>query len=512
MGKNKQMAANMAAQTVSFAISMLVSFFLAPFVVGRIGKEVYGFVGLSNNVISYVAVFTAAINGMANRYITISYVKGDIKTANQYFTSVTIANIFVVAVLIVPAAFLIAYLEKVINIPFEHILDVKVLWAFVFAMFTLELVFGRMEVATFASNRLDLNGMRTMESNILKVVLLFGMYYFLPPRVAYVGISAFLCAIYVVLANIRYMKKLTPDIRFRKSLFDFSSVKEILNTGIWNSANQLSQLLFTGLDLLIANLFIGAAGMGLLSISKTLPIHILAFIGMIAGVFYPQMTITYAKGNLKDFLKDTSFATRVCGFVCSVPIMGILIFGKAFFTLWLPTLSQSEIMEIQMLSVLTVLPQVFSIYVFPLYQVNTLTCKLKIPSIVNISLGMINVIAVFLLLKFTNLGLYAIAGVSSLLLLLRVVFFAPMYAAANIKMGLWTFYPALLRGVLLNIVIGVVFYGIYRCFVIDSWLMLIIDAGVSAGVGYLLGLFILFRKEERRKILDFVRRKQGDRV
>lgn len=508
MEKGKRLAINVSAQVVSFLTSVLVSFFLTSFIVDKIGTEVYGFVGLSNNVISYVTVFTVALNSLANRYITISYVKNDIEGANRYFTSVTAANILVTLIIAIPGIWLILNLENVVNIPSGYEADIKGLWTFVFLMFALGLISGRMEVATFAKNRLDLSGINNMISNILKLVLLVFMYAFFAPRITYVGISAFICAAFVAIMNYRYMKKLTPELKFSRKLIEFAPIKEIVSNGIWNSADQMSQLLFNGLDLLLANLFISAAGMGLLSIAKTIPIQILVFICIIAGVFYPNMTISYAKENKAEFVKETDFAMRLCGLINSVPIVGLMMFGKSFFALWLPSLTNEELNMVQILSVLTVLPQFFSIYIFPLYQVNTLTCKLKVPSILSVGLGVINVITVFLLLKFSDLGLYAIAGVSSILQVLRIVFFVPLYAAANVKVGFKTFYPPLIKGIILNASLMVIF-GLIQSFIkTDNLLIFVIVVCISAVIGYVMGVFILFNKSDVHKIIEMIKRKK----
>ena len=507
MQNTRQLVKNMATQTFSFAISMIISFFLTKFIVEKIGAEVYGFVGLSNNITSYVTVFTAAINSLANRYITIAYVKGDTESANKYFSSVTAANIFVVVLIVVPAVLMLVWLEKMIHIPASHIVDVKALWAFVFAMFAIQLVFGRMEVATFAKNRLDLSAMRNMESNVIKLVLLLALYLFFSPKVYYVGISAFVCSLYVIAANARYMRNLTPELKFSRALVDGSAVKEMMGVGIWNSANQMSQMLFTGLDLLIANLFIGAAGMGLLSISKTLPVHIITFIGMIAGVFYPAMTISYAKDDKGEFIHETNFAVRVSGLICSVPVIGIMMFGEPFYRLWLPSLSAGEIREVSILAILTLIPQYFSMYLFPLYQVNTLTCKLKVPSIVNVALGVVNVVLVFALLKFTNLGLYAIAGVSSVLLTLRILIFVPMYAAYSLKKNIFTFYPPLIRGMILNVILTVLFGVTAKFIQPGNILSFILWVGVSAIAGYIIGVLVMFKKEDFKKFSQMLKKR-----
>ena len=77
MGKGKQLSINLLTQLVSFALNLGISFFLTPYVIECIGKDVYGFVSLANNFTGYVSAFTVALNGMLSRYVTIAFNKKD---------------------------------------------------------------------------------------------------------------------------------------------------------------------------------------------------------------------------------------------------------------------------------------------------------------------------------------------------------------------------------------------------------------------------------------------------
>lgn len=507
MSDNKRTAANLSSQIISFLINVGVTFFLTPFIVDRIGKDVYGFVGLANNITGYITIITTAVNSLANRYITIAYVKNDIPLARKYYSSVTAANILIVAIFVPLATVLVTKLEWFINVPTLFMIDIKLLWLFIFLAFFLNLIFGRMTVATFAKNRLDLAASANISSNILKLLLIVVLYILLPAKVSYLGITTFICAALVVILNCYFKRKLTPELKFCTKDVQPSKLWEIFKNGIWNSISQLSELLFTGLDLLLANLFIGVTQMSLLSIAKSIPLQAITFISTVAGVFYPFMTISYAKKTGDEFVTETSQALRLCGLVCSVLIMGIIVFGKNFYRFWLPTLSADEINLVQILSVLTLLPQVFSVYIFPLYHVNTLSCKLKWPALVNLILGVVNVLAVFTLLKCTSLGIYAIAGVSSILQVLKILIFVPIYASKNLNKSIWTFYPTILRGILLNIVLFLVFSIIKYIVIPDSLIKFMVVVFVSAVVGYIIGSFIVLGNADRQKLINSVVKK-----
>ncbi len=47
MGRGKQLSVNLVTQLIAFALNLGISFFLTPYVIQYIGKEVYGFVSLA---------------------------------------------------------------------------------------------------------------------------------------------------------------------------------------------------------------------------------------------------------------------------------------------------------------------------------------------------------------------------------------------------------------------------------------------------------------------------------
>lgn len=117
MTKNRQMAVNIAATIIAFAVSTGITFFLTPFIVGRLGRAAYGFIGLSSSIIDYTSLITIALNAMAGRFVSISYMKGDKELANKYFSSVFFSNLFFAGVLLLLSTFFLVYIDVLLDVP-----------------------------------------------------------------------------------------------------------------------------------------------------------------------------------------------------------------------------------------------------------------------------------------------------------------------------------------------------------------------------------------------------------
>ena len=196
----------------------------------------------------------------------------------------------------------VVFIDKILNVPEGIIGDVKCLFAFVFLGMILNILTSVFGVATFTKNRLDLSSRRKIDSNIIKVALLIILFSCFRANVAYIAIANLAVSVFIILTNIHYTNKLMPEVSLNKKYFDLSCVKELLSSGIWNSVNRLSVVLLTGLDILIANIFLSVSAAGEYSIVKTVPNFIQQLVIMLVGVFVPQFTILYAQKRNNEFL------------------------------------------------------------------------------------------------------------------------------------------------------------------------------------------------------------------
>ena len=497
--KNKRLMINLISSIIALAVQMGISLVLTPILVEKLGNEAYGFIGLANNFVSYATIITVALNSMASRFITIAIHRNEEKKANEYFSSVFLANIIMSVVILILLILMIANLNSLLDVPSYLEQDVKITFILVFINFIITLLSTVFTVATFVKNRVDLSSIQQTIGNLLKVVAIIILFWLFQPKIYFISIAAIVYTLYVMIANIHLTKKLAPELKIDVKNFKGSAVLELIKSGLWNSLSNLSSILLNGLDLLIANLFIDSVAMGTLSIAKTIPTAVLTLLGTISRVFLPQFTILYSKNKINELVGETKFSIKVLSLIMIVPLAGFIVFGQAFFTLWLPSKTPNEIIQIQILSVL---PNLVSSYIYTLYSINTVTNKLKVPVIVTLVLGVVSVIITYILVKTTNLGVYAIAGVSSIILLLKVLIFVPIYAAKNLNVKKRTFYGTLLRATITSVIIIILFAIINMSFKITSWGQLIICAIIAGGIGYIVSFMCLLNRTEKNKVKE----------
>lgn len=506
MQEKKRLAVNMIAQFLSFAVGLLISFKLSPYIVKTVGTETYGFWGLANEFTGYAQIITVALNSMASRFITIKIHQEDKEGVNKYYTSVLLSNVIIAIVLLIPFTFIVLFLEHIIHISSGIVFDVKLLWAFVFVNFLVSIVLSTYGVAIFAKNRLELSAVRSIFASIMRCVFLVGCFAIFQPKIWYVGLAALLCNLYTCGWNVYYHKKLLPGVQIKPQYFDFKVVKELLSSGIWNAFSRVSNLLTNGLDLLICNMFIGGTAMGVLSISKTLPNYILSTFAILAGVFSPQLTISYAKGDFQDIKQQLLSSMKILGTISCIPMAILFAYGKNFYSLWMPS---QDAQLLQLLSITCCFAFVFALPQEGLWNVFTATNKIKVTSMYMFVNSIFTIGIVFIgmnLTTSTNNRLLIIAGVSMVFGVIRALTFLPIYGARCLGLKWYTFYPVIIKNVVAVIIVTVISFGIKKLIFIDSWLLLVLASGITVLVSLAINSVIVLEKSDREFLIQKLRR------
>lgn len=500
MSTNKQIVKNLIFNIGSSVVNLFIMFFFTPYLIQSVGKEAYSFFPLVNNIINYSTIISTAIGSMAGRFITIYFYQNDLEKAKGYFNSVLVANIMLSVLFSMVFLLMTLFIDRILTVPDYLISDVQ--WLFAFASLSLiaSLCTGVLSVGTFVKNRLDLSALSTVTVNLLRVGVIILLFALFRPTIAYMSVSAFIAALLGICFSVEFKRRLLPEITINPRVyFSFSSLKEIIGSGIWNSVNQLSNVLLQQLDLLITNLFISASATGDFAIAKTAPNLIYSFLGVASGAFLPNFNILYAQGRLEELMSEINKSIKVIGLLVGLPIGFLLVFSDSFFELWVPGQDTSTL---YWLSAVSVAPMIFGASINPVFGVFTVTNRLRIPSLVLLGAGISQTAIVFVLLQTTSLGIWAIALTSAVQGGIRNFFFTPIYAARCLRRSWYAFYPALFRGILGMLVVIGVGYVIRKIIFPENWLSLFTTALVLSAASLLINFYILLSKGERIYLLE----------
>lgn len=502
--RNRNRFLNIISVIVVQLLGLGINFFLSPYLANSIDKSAYGFVALANSFTSYASLITIALNSMASRFIIISLHQNNLKNANRYFSSTLFSNLILSALFLIFGAIFTLSIENLIDIPKHIITDVQLLFALIFLTFIVQTASSIFNVCYYAIGKLYILNLRTMESTFLRLFIIIMFFSFLPARVLYIGIAALLASLYLMVFNISFSRKNLPFLTFNLKDASFGATKELLSSGVWNTLNSLGTTLTEGLDLLFCNLFIGADAMGMLAFSKTIPTALKGLMSSLGTMFAPEIMHDYAKGN-NTLLKNTLYSSmRVVGIILNVLVSCFLGFGIPFYRLWLPMYNSQQL---YMLTLLSMLATTFSTSVSPVYNVFIAANRIKIPAIAHVLGGLVSTIIVLILLATTNIGLYAIAGVSSIIEIVKIIVYILPYGSNLLNEKKWHLNKFSIKSALSiwsMAIIGVVFT---QFVMVSNWLIFFLFGSIYALIVLSFNFLVFFSKSERAHIKREITRK-----
>lgn len=488
---------------VALIVNLLINFVLSPFIVKNLGEEANGFTQLAHNFVTYASLITLAFNSMAGRFISVYYHKGEKEKVLSFYASTIICNIVVSIILIPIVGCIIFNISKVINTGNADLFDLRMLFSCVFINFFVGLALSVFQIGTYVINALYMQNIISMIRNILNGLILLCVFTIFPPKMYFVTLTSCVLSILFLPVFAYLQRKLMPDLKFHLKKFSFKTVKQMVSSGIWNTINQCGNLLMTGMDLLITNLFINPTMMGILSISKTVPTAIISVATTLNGNLAPSLTKSWATETKEVILNQLRSHMKISGMLVSIPIITFSAFGREFYSIWMPSVDANILTILSFLSVLAFVP-----WAGPqvLYNVFTAANKLKVNTISFCINGVLNIVIVVLLLKFTNLGVFAVAGVSSITTIIRNLVIIAPYTARILELPWYEFYKDVGISLLYAIINYIVAMMVKQLIVINGWIGLIIASGITAIVTLSIELIVILNKNERQQLLLRIKR------
>lgn len=497
----QQSALNIIGSVGVVIINALINLVLSPFIVEHLGISANGYITLANNFVSYIALITIALNSMAGRFILVEYRRGDMRAANEYYSSVLFGDWIMSAVIIPALVLFLIFIDRIINVDSGDLADTRLLFGIIFINYIIHLCLPQWQTAPYCTNNLYLRSLRNIASSVARAMVIFLLFKYLKAHSYYVALAASVMTVVSLSMDYWFYRMLMPELKVRFNYFSWQKVKDLVSSGIWNTVSQCGNLLLEGLDILITNIFINPVSAGVMAVSKILPNMINQLAGTMATTFGPRLTYLFADGNRQGMADEVKNNIKVISILANVPIGIFAVFGRDFFALWLPGEDSNRLW---LLSTLALTGIIFTGIGQCMTNVFGAVNRLKWNSMAIVISGVVSVACVFLSLKYTSWGIYGIAGISAAISIMRTMLFTVPYSAHCIGVPLSTFLLPALAGMANVIVPVIISLPIVLYFSIGSWMTLFASSIIVALLSYILDCRLLLNDSQRLTLLKIL--------
>lgn len=341
---SKRVAKNTVILYVRMVFMMLISLYTSRVILATLGVEDFGVYNVVGGMVSMFGILSASLSTAISRFITFSLGKGDKKELQRIFSTAIIIE--------VGLAILIGLLIEGIGVWYLYnkmvIPDGRVTAAFwvlqcTILTFGLNLISVPFNAEIIAHEKMDIYAYFTISDAILALLIVYLLRVIPFDKlilfaVLNLSVSALMRVVYAV-----YCWRSFEECRF-SLVFERKLLKEMGGFAGWNLLAQGAWIINTqGVDLLV-NSFYGVT----MNAARGVAGQVNGAIGKFAGSFMtavdPQITKTYAEGNLAAMHTLIFRATRLSIFLMALFAIPIMIETPMILNLWLETVPDKAVL------------------------------------------------------------------------------------------------------------------------------------------------------------------------
>lgn len=346
---NKRIARNTMLLYVRMLFMMAVSLFTSRVVLNTLGVEDYGIYNVVGGVVAMFGFINGSMSSATQRYITFALGKGDMRNLQKVFSTALQIHVLIAAVIVVLGETVgLWFLYSQMQIPAER-MDAA------FWVLQCSIVSTVVMIVSVPYNA-DIIAHEKMSAfayiSILEVVLKLAVVYVLL-IFSYDKLILYAFLILAVQLLIRFCYSRYCNRHFEESkyhhVWDKPLFKEMTGFANWSMFGNLSGVLYgQGLNMLL-NVFFGPVVNAARAVAVQVQNAIQQFVSNFQMALNPQITKTYAKGEMEEMHKLMFRSARFSFYLLFLLSLPFLFETEFILTIWLKTVPDNTVVFLRIM-------------------------------------------------------------------------------------------------------------------------------------------------------------------
>ena len=497
-----KIAVNSFVSVSAHFIRMAISLFMTPYLLSRLGKEVYGILPLVNSIIAFLTIASGGIQSSVGRYASLNFAGGHEDKANRYINTAFFLLAGLFSLILIPFVIATICLPSLLNLPQGHELEAQIVFGVLGVNLILLMLTSPFQIGIYFKQRFDIRGAISITGQLIYVTVIIGVFFFFEPNIMYVSFALLFNTLISVFISIVISKRLVPSLKFSPSLFDKSKLKEIGSYSFWTLIIQATVLIFLNTDYIIINKCIGSSAVTNYSLVARFNELMRAVITAAVRVVMPLFTQLEAKNDFGLIRSIYRKGVRGTLLLIIPPSFLLCIFSNELLLTWVGPGYHG----VDTLFWIVLLPQVLILGAMPANVMLGGLGKVKWVGIVNSVCACFNLALSLVLVIYFDMGVIGVALASSLILSLKNFFFMPLYSSHCIKMPTLDYYKAFLRPLAAGVPMIFLAFYIQNNFDITGWVKLLSSSALCTVLFGITAYLIAFETSDRDDCKEFLTR------
>jgi len=507
VSKARVYARNLAANWIGHGASMVVLFFLSPFVIHMLGNIQYGIWSLLSVLTGYMGILDLGIRSSTGRHVTLYIGKKDHKSVDETIrTSLAFFSAFGILIVAVGLGLGWVFPDAFSSVPVEYHALVRLLLPMLAMNMWLTTFRSVLASVLIAHDRFDLtNGVDL----VMLAIRTLGTILALNAGTGLLGLTLVVVGCNVVgMACTWVMARRTyRQLRLWPFVFLKPRMRELLGYGVAAFIAAIATKIVGQTDLIIVGAVIGIDKVTTYSVGAMLIYYSFAFISQIGGTFFPPVQRAVARGEMGEVKWLFHRQVRLA-LLCGLPAyVGFAVFAEPFIRLWMlgPEFPESSVILASTVMKILAASKILSLLLTGSYGLLSAMGYPQFNALIGVMEAFANLGLTLLFTMVFGWGLAGVAAGTFVARLLVSTVTVPLQACRKSGMR-WGHFMYRFGGI--SIITTIILGGwciIVRVIIpVETW-GTFIGAIVLATAGMLLMVvFLLVQPEDRKRVFDYL--------
>ncbi len=370
---NKRIAKNTLLLYMRTLFIMLVTLYTSRVVLNVLGVTDYGVYNVVGGVVAMFGFINGSMSSATQRYITFALGKGDMKRLRTVF-STSLQIHFLIATLIVVLGETVGlwFMYTQMQIPADR-MDAA-FWVLQCSIVStvVMIISVPYNADIIAHEKMSAFAYISILEAVLKLAIVYALVISPFDKLVFYAILILAVQILIRFCYNHYCNRHFEESKYRH-VWDKSLFKEMTGFAGWSMFGNLASVLFgQGLNMLL-NVFFGPVVNAARALSVQVQNAILQFVNNFQMALNPQITKTYAKGEMEDMHKLMFRSARFSFYLLFLLSLPVLFETKFILTVWLRTVPDNTIVFLRIMICTSLLYSISN----PLMVANAATGRVK---------------------------------------------------------------------------------------------------------------------------------------
>lgn len=346
---NKRIAKNTLLLYVRTLFIMLITLYTSRVILNTLGVSDYGIYNVVGGVVAMFGFINGSMSSATQRYITFALGKGDMKNLQKVFsTALQIHFLIAILILLLGETVGLWFLYEKMQIPTDR-MD-SAFWVLQCSILStvVMIISVPYNADIIAHEKMSAFAYISILEALLKLAVVYALSLSPYDKLIFYAFLILAVQLLIRFCYNNYCHRHFFESKY-KHIWDKSLFKEMTNFAGWSMFGNLASVLFgQGLNMLL-NVFFGPVVNAARAVSVQVQNAIQQFVGNFQMALNPQITKTYAKGEMKEMHQLMFRSARFSFYLLFLLSLPVLFETNFILTIWLKTVPENTVIFLRIM-------------------------------------------------------------------------------------------------------------------------------------------------------------------